>query len=138
MFYWQTRILVNMVCLKLLDLIGLPAEQFDQEQLVAENRRMAKNIIMSWEYISRAGGLAIWALRIGLIALWSVTPLMRPSNQGLPVATLRQWVRQRYNAMHRQTYAYSEASMDEAADLLVGGPLQGFLVDLGLGTGEVK
>ena len=129
-FYWHARILTNNLCLKLLETNALPPKALDRDKLVAESRRMAQNIIMSWEYISKTGGFAIWTLRVGLIAVWSVTPLMERLNDRPTVATARQWLRQRYNALHRQTYVFTEAGMDEAADLVVGGPLRGFLVDL--------
>jgi hypothetical protein len=127
--YWQTRIIANRLCLKLLDLKALPSTAFDRQKLSAENIRMAKNLIMSWEFGSRASGLSMSAFRLGLVALWSVTPSMRNVNKAFPIATLRQWVRQNYNLLHQQDYLFSEADLDEAADLLIGGPLKGILVE---------
>ena len=127
--YWQTRIITNWLCLKLLDLNVLPSDTFDHEKLLAENIRMAKNLIMSWEFGSTASGLSMSALRVGLIALWSVTLSMGNVNKAFPISKLRQWIRQSYNLLHHQNYLFTEADLDQAADLLVGGPLKGILVE---------
>ena len=126
--YWATRIITNRLCLKLLDLNAVPPNTFDREQLLAENVRMAKNLIMSWEFGSTASGLSMSSLRLGLIALWSVTPSMGNVNKAFPIAKVRQWVRQCYNSLHHQNDLFSEADLDEAADVIVGGPLKGILV----------
>jgi hypothetical protein len=133
-YYWTTRIFTNRLCLKLLEVIQLQGWALDPEDLVAENIRMATNILMSWEFATTAAGLGMWPLRLGFIALWSVTPYMKSVSKDVTISGLRGWVRQTYNALHRQECRYSEADMDEAADLLVGGPLKGFLVEFGLGA----
>ena len=125
-YYWSTRILTNRLCLKLLEVVELPRKTFDPERLVAENTRMATNILMSLEYAATAGYLAGLALRIALVALWSAIPYMKGSNTE---TTLRQFVRRCYSRLHHHHQLLSEAKLDEAADLLVGGPLKGFLVD---------
>jgi hypothetical protein len=109
-YYWATRIFTNNVCLKLLEFGVVLTGPLDFGQLVAENIRMANNIVMSWEFGSTGGGMAMVALSF---------------SEGV----LREFVRRSYTTIHCHERQFSEAEMDESTDLLVGGPLRGFLVD---------
>ena len=104
--------------------------------MMCENFRMETDIMMSWEFAFASGAMSLWGVRIQFIALWAVA-LQRDWGWSKPLSDhgrtkLRAWVPQRYNDLHRGSgRGFRESKMDEAAEVLAGGPLSGFLVDIG-------
>lgn len=134
-FYWQTRIFTGRLCMRirsLLDLHNLPVMAPELRGAIeSEIVRMANNFTMAWEIGSRlernrcANGVT-W---FGTIALWGViqeSPVIRPN---LPVGAVKGWVLGRFNQKFPCDIAYDMDSMDEAAELMTGGPTRGCLCD---------
>ena len=69
-YYWQTRTLLNRLCIKLHDLCPLGNDVFDTATLKTENVRMAINIIMSSQYGCAIGVVGGWALCLAFVAVW--------------------------------------------------------------------
>ena len=128
--YWQTRILVHRLCLKLKEQGVDQHQKVERSWLVAENTRLATNIMMSWEFAYPIRCVGLWALRLGMVALWTVTQDVQMWSKDVCVATLRRWILKRYGDLHRGDTTFNEDDMDEAADLLAGGSLRGFLTRL--------
>ena len=137
--YWQNRLLLNRLCLRLQELLETqsllpprpPKHPFNTERIRTENLRLATNIMMCAQYTFRLFALGSHGLRIALIALWAMTKdLGREFRKGLPTADVRTWTLQRFNDLHRVRSVYAESQMDDAAELLAGGPLKGFLLDV--------
>lgn len=141
--YSQTRIWAHRLYSKLQRLEGaLPCEGVTAsiEDLIAENKRMATNILMSWTFATFSGGIGLWSMRLGLLAVWAVTHDIKQDDPGgfetaewspgLSMLKLRSWLLQRYRDLHMKTRIFRGEELDEASDLLVGGTLKGFLLDI--------
>jgi hypothetical protein len=126
--YWHTRIFTHRLCLELQRLCSAPPGlEFDEDKLIGENKRLANNIIMSWGYAANTSGIGVWAMRLGLLAVWAATRDIKGDwwRISLPLARLQYWILRRYCDLHNDTKTFTADEMDEAADLLAGGPLQG-------------
>ncbi|KAK3707837.1 hypothetical protein LTR37_011839 [Vermiconidia calcicola] len=130
-YYWQTRIILNRLCIKLPDLRPPGNTDFDTATLKTENVRMAINIIMSWQYGCAIGVVGGWALCLAFVAVWGAAydvPELQRGGRPLSLSKVRPWLAEHYDRMHGGTADINEATMDEAAEVLVGGPLTGFTV----------
>jgi hypothetical protein len=128
--YWTMRIIVHRLLLEIR--LRLPAASqgiCSDQELMMENKRYANNILMTLSYMSATGASSIWALQLGMIAVWAVTcDVSGVWRTGLPVEQLRSWMVQRYRELLHGTRQFTALEMDEAADLLAGGPLQGIKI----------
>ncbi|KAK3070610.1 hypothetical protein LTR53_010165 [Teratosphaeriaceae sp. CCFEE 6253] len=148
--YWQTVLLLNRLCLALAALTPAPhlapnsnphpspcpsQIPFNTPALRAENHRITTNLLMSWQYHYPIGWVGLWALRVGFLAAWATTldAFRRDPDAewraGLAVRDVRVWLLRRYSDSQRGRATFTAGEMDEAADVLVGGPLTGFFVE---------
>jgi len=148
-YYWQTRTILFRLCLLLSTLSSLhtsihcsldnplslvyatvPESQagFDSAALEAANSRMARSMMMAWAHHFAQGRCDTWLFCLGMVTLWGALGDM-PEYRGMPVSVPQTWVLQKWNSVHREPRKYDGLAMDEAAELLRGGPLKGFLVD---------
>jgi hypothetical protein len=139
--YWQTNILLNRLCL-ILQTLHPDHRYFDQENMNAQNRRLAINLLMSWEAAFDHGALGkvpggprSMAYTSSMIAVWGVLTDL-DTLQGQSRDTLRQWVLQHVQMIPGREVMLTAQHMDETADMLAGGPVQGLLPTL-VGGGRV-
>jgi hypothetical protein len=127
-YYWLTRILLNRILIKLQSICPDGCD-FGAEDLRTENIRMTTNICMSWPYASIIGRFGSWAMCLGWITVWSAIT-HESTFKGHPTTDVKAWILQCCGEFSQTAFAYDSHVMDEAADLLIGGPLKGCLVDV--------
>ena len=127
-FYWQTRVMVCRLCLKVAAIDQNTTIETDKVR--SDAARMATNIVMTWQF---AYGQGIYGVFCALMAMMSLLGVVIDGIQvrSLPIPKMRQWVVQRIDDLlapwpERRT----EAELEEACDLLVGGPLKGMWVEV--------
>ncbi|KAK3613807.1 hypothetical protein LTR56_007674, partial [Elasticomyces elasticus] len=129
--YWQTTVILNILCLTIARNIASFKGIAEPAAFRSENRRLATNIMMCWTYAFALGVSGVWSLYLALLAAWAVTEdISGEFSRGLDVGLVRVWLLQRYNDLHRGKASLTSEQMDEAADLLAGGPLRGFFVEV--------
>lgn len=132
-FYWQARILLNRL-LSALQQLCPEQRYFDEDKINAENCRLAKNLLMSWEsvldfglYGMEQGGAGTMAFFAAMIAIWGVLGDV-DTFQGRSCEVVAAWVLQRMQILRKRGMLITAEHMDEMADLLAGGPIKGILV----------
>jgi len=128
-YYWQTRIVLNHIVLVINDMCPNAEPAISPDALKAENIRLATNLIMAWPYAFSAGRSGAWSMIIGWAAVWS-TFRNETEFRGRPVTELHAWILQQSSWFYQYAVKDPKLAMDEAADVLLGGPLRGLLVDV--------
>lgn len=129
--YWQTQLVCNLLCANVHALGPLPkGVDFDIAEMQEQKKQMTTSLLMSWEYAHCVGPIGNWALRLGLIAVWASVRDNPAICKSVVPKKIRQWLVQRYTDLFREHLLFNEQNMDEAADLILGGPLKGFLIEL--------
>ncbi|KAK5164918.1 uncharacterized protein LTR77_009583 [Saxophila tyrrhenica] len=126
MYYWQTRIMANRLLALLLSLSGDETTTTRIQSLQDENVRLVMNQMMSFQYGLSVGLVGAWAICLGWITVWGAVQDVECIQRGsrtLWSERLRPFLLQKYNLLHRLHVAFGETDMDEAAEMLVGGPL---------------
>jgi hypothetical protein len=101
------------------------------EAIRTENIRLANNIMMSIHYAGTIESAGRWALSLGFVAAWATTLDVQEFQRGsrlLQTSQIRPWLMKNYTRLCGQQDQVSEADMDEAAELLVGGSLTGVII----------
>ena len=130
-YYWFVRIVLNQLCLRLCNLSPLdhPPTNLCNSRLCDENITFATNILMSLPHATSIGRLGAISMLLGPVALWSVTcsvPDQRLRTR--PVSLIRLMVLRVCGELTGNPSYLSATSMDEAADMLAGGPIRGMLL----------
>ena len=132
-YFWQTRILLNSLTLRLRQLTPASSPPLDlsSSALAEQNLSYGINILMSFVFASEIGRLGNSCMFFAPFALWLVTKEHAGTEmRGKSVAMIRSLVLRRFSTLWGISFELSPARMDEAADMLVGGPIGGFLVDM--------
>lgn len=121
--YWTARMLLLRSCEKAYGLTGVP---FDRAELRQEESRIAKNIIMSWEYAASFQRFFCTDTSLPLFALWGNMMNCCSDFQGTPVETVRAWILRRCNEpqMCWGVQPRNARQLDKIALVLQGGPLE--------------
>ncbi|KAK4504573.1 hypothetical protein PRZ48_005489 [Zasmidium cellare] len=133
--YWSMRQSVINLCLMFHHLAPATVSPFDDkavELMNNEKERCATNLMMSWEFAESLGPFeTLWVAK-GLLQNW--LELRRTKTfKNVPTAVVRAWALPKMNHPFNEWLAedVKESDMDTAADLLVGGPLIGFIAQTG-------
>jgi hypothetical protein len=100
------------------------------EAIRTENIRLANNIMMSIHYAGTIESAGRWTLSLGFVAAWAITLDVQEFQRGsrlLQTSQIRPWLMKNYLRLCGRQNPISEADMDEAAELLVGGSLTGVM-----------
>lgn len=141
-YFWQTRIILNRLAMQV-EFLKIPSEEANPSCIPAikhlrdENSRMAVNILMAWPYASHCGRFGLWAMILGWVSLWGVLVDEARANltdtpatwRGKPLRHVQRWVLSCCTQFDHRGQRYTMRAMDEAADVVLGGPLVGFLVE---------
>ena len=130
-YYYQTRILLIKLCLKLADLRPPSHPVCDPRVIAAlkdQNTASAINILMSLPHATHLGRYGRHTMFIGAVALWSVT-INRERLRNTPVSLVKPYILRSYGELFGHDAPASEKDMNEASDMLMGGPIGGLLVD---------
>lgn len=129
--YWGTRSWLIGVCLNIFEALNATAgnhENLDVKDIMTEYERNAGNILMCWEGAEAEGAFVTLGVTESLIHAREALRYMK-SLRGVPTATVRTWILSKlgheYNAFVQDDV--SEAAMDTATRLLLGGPMLGFI-----------
>lgn len=135
--YWSMREFLINLCLALNQLASPNFTPFDDPTVLkmkSEKQRHAMNNMMAWEFAESLGPFeTLWVAK-GLLQHW--LELRRTETfKGVPTAAVRAWSLPKMNHQFNEWLSenVSESHMDVAADLLVGGPLVGFIAQAGSG-----
>lgn len=133
--YWSMKQFLNNLCIALCGLIPEPLCPFKKDSIQAmkdENQRHATNLMMSWEFAETLGPFeTLWVAK-GLLQGW--LELRRTEMfKNVPTVAVRAWALPKLNHQFNEWLSedVKESDMDVAADLLVGGPLIGFIAQTG-------
>jgi len=127
--YWQARLHVIRICSALMNIYPLDVLlKADVDQMNADKLRMVANIIMSWQF-AHARPLFGAVTPVPLLVVWGA--LMDESEfRGQPVSVVREWILERMPFVSSLPSGTSQPrleDLDEACELLAGGPLRGFM-----------
>ena len=130
--YWHSRLTVLRLNAALIQFNPNSREEtrFEKAKLEKEKERAVNNILMSWEYGKTSGYAATAQFNLPLTAIWGAIR-EQDTLHGCTVDTVATWILETL----KQCYCgwilgSSRADLDAAADVLVGGPLEGPLVRL--------
>lgn len=119
--YWKARLMLVRLCQILLEMGIISSGEVDFQHLNTQQRRMAKNVIMSWQYACSRGLFGVVTLPQALVAVWGAVAGVdcRPSD-----SALRDWLSCRfYSSLGQSQPDDAEEHMSEASDMFAGGPL---------------
>lgn len=122
--YWKAHLFLGKIRLRLATMF--PDMMLETEKTEQTMRRMGMNAIMSSDYAQSQQCDDLLALPTAWIAIWALWETERKDYRGISIERWREWIRKNLNrtipAWHSQA---SEDDIDEASDLLAGGPLRG-------------
>ncbi|WPH04402.1 Hypothetical protein R9X50_00729300 [Acrodontium crateriforme] len=123
--YWGTRAWLIGVCLSI---SHSGHASLDLQDAMIEYNRNAANILMCWESAEAEGAFVTLGVTESLIHAREALRHMKYL-RGVPTATVRSWILSKlgheYNAFVQDDV--SEAAMDTATRMLLGGPMRGFI-----------
>ena len=130
--YWHSRLTVIQLYLTLAELKSITSGKHEatRSELKKERQRAITNILMSWQYGKTSGYAATAQFNVPLIAIWGVVR-QQDSFRDCDIDTVFEWIM----AALRQCYCgwiigTTRDDLDSAANVLIGGPLEGPLVEL--------
>ena len=137
--YWMCRVHITQLCLNLNDvecmLDGLDPDSagqsaFDRSKLQEEKTRICTNIFMTWQYSQACGEL--YAMPMATVLLFVYGALHRDLTfRGKAAKAVRGWILRRYReSAAALPVEINEAELDRTSSLLLGGEMQGMMVDL--------
>lgn len=129
--YWKSNIILGKLRLKLKEI--LPHYGFDVDELNTSVERMAINIMMSHQHARNrqqyAHARGMVAMPTGWTAVWSLWKGRKTNFRGISINEWRRFNRDRINeSIAIWNFKASDKQIDEASDLLAGGPLEGTFV----------
>lgn len=129
--YWKSQIIFASLRLKLKELI--PHYDFDVDELKTSMERMAINIMMSHQHARNrqqyAHARGMVAMPTGWTAVWGLWKDRKTNFRGISIDEWRRFNRNRINeSIAIWKFQASDKQIDEASDLLAGGPLKGTFV----------
>ena len=145
-FYWESRITLNRLCIHLQKLFP-KLHLVEVDLLTQENCRMAKNLLMILEstfdrkaFGINRGGVGTCSFAMAITSVWGVLMDVKRFN-GHSSEKIRESVLEWCQIFrHSGIENVGPEQMNEMADLFVGGPIQGLLPSLILGqsNGHVR
>ncbi|KAF2168676.1 hypothetical protein M409DRAFT_53311 [Zasmidium cellare ATCC 36951] len=132
---WSMRQVILNLCLAVCHLMPADLCPFNMatiKTMKAEKQQLAMNLMMSWEFAETLGPFATLWVAKGLLQNWLQ---LRGTDKfkNVPTADVIAWALPKMNHQFNEWLAedMKESDMDVAADLLVGGPLIGFIAQTG-------
>ncbi|KAF2163865.1 hypothetical protein M409DRAFT_25640 [Zasmidium cellare ATCC 36951] len=129
--YWKSQLILGRLRLKLKDLF--PHYDFDVDELNTSMERMAINTMMSHQHARNrqqyAHARGMVAMPTGWTAVWGLWKDRKTSFRGITVDEWKRFNRDRINeSIAIWKFQAGDKQIDEASDLLAGGPLEGTFV----------
>lgn len=132
-YFWQTNILLNRLCSTLCR-IALANDQpvdFGRDYLSSRNINYARNLLMALPSATALGSHGAAPMLYGCVALWAVIcDVPDGTFRNTPVGLVRALILRSFAELWRHPAGLCAAKMDEAAEMLVGGPIGGLLVHM--------
>ena len=135
LYFWTTRIILHRLALQLcaLNLPTFRPTSIFSSELSAQNLRYAANILIALHYARTTGRMSTFRMFFPGLALWSVTCDCGVLLRNTATSLIRPMILRAYHELVRKSYGpqtLCAEDLDEAAELLRGGPIVGLLVGM--------